>query len=151
MRTASVPSVDAHQQLNNQKVNPKKWVISAVSEKARQPCLGSASVTPSVPPNVAVEALLPAPSIPSIQPTAECSICAESCLRQDLFECPSAAHFLCQDCFENNVTSQIREDLVAFIARDCSIVCGFCALTTANAKNKKEPALSFNMQQLISR
>jgi hypothetical protein len=133
------------------KVNPKKWVISAVSEKARQPCLGSASVTPLVPPHTAVEAPLPAPPILSIQPSAECSICADSCLRQDLFECPSAAHLLCQACFENNVTSQIREDLVKFLARDCSIVCGFCALTASIAKDKKEPVLSFNMQQLVSR
>ena len=133
------------------KVNPKKWLMSAVSEKARQPCLGSASVTLLVPPNVAGEALVPAPTpILSIQPSAECSICADSCLRKDLFECPSAAHLLCQACFENNVTSQIREDLVAFIARDCLIVCGFCALKAAIAKDKK-PALSFNMQQLISR
>jgi hypothetical protein len=101
-------------------------------------------------PRDVVQAAIPAPPTLAIQTRAQCCICSESCLQQAMFECPRALHLLCQECFEVNVQSQIRKDLVNFIARDCAIVCSFCALTAAIAKDT-EPALPFNMQQLIPR
>lgn len=122
------------------------WEISTCKNGADAPCKMLLSSTP----HDVVQAAIPAPPTLSIQTHAECCICSESCLRQELFECPRALHLLCQNCFEVNVRSQIREDLVNFLARDCVIVCSYCALTAAIAKDT-EAALSFNMQQLIPR
>jgi hypothetical protein len=112
------------------------WVISTCKHGASAPC-NPVSTTP----HVAVEA--PAAS-------GECCICASVCLRDVMFECPNpAAHVLCQACFENNVLSQIREDLMIFVQRDCAVLCNYCAITASIAK--QGPTAPFNMRLLSPR
>lgn len=149
------------------KTSAGKWTLSQMSAMASSPCTGFfiKSESPSVSTNVSRDTssisvfpfpgppppplLVAAPpylSVVPIQPRA-CSICESSHPLQDMFECPNPAkHLMCQDCFENNITSQIQEDLLAFTTRNCTIFCGFCACLATAAK--AQPTLPFNMKAL---
>lgn len=116
------------------------WVIKC-KVGASAPC-NPFSATPHV--DVETHAASPIPQ------SSNCCICAESFPRDEMFECPNpAAHLLCQDCFENNIVSQIREGLMAFVQRDCAVLCGFCSITASIAK--QGPTLPFNMRLLSPR
>ena len=150
------------------KTSSGKWSLSQMSAMASSPCTGfyikaespsvstnvshdssSISVSPFPAPPLLVAAPPPLSVVP-IHPRGTCSICEASVSLQDMVECPNpAAHLYCQDCFENNITSQIKEDLMAFTTRNCTIVCGFCACLATAAK--AQPTLAFNMQVLIPR
>lgn len=148
------------------KENPKMWTISAVADKARRPCVGSAPVAPSVDPvpplppvivtrvnsTPSVVPVLPQPSV-SIVPHVPgsvrcCASCEEQFQEDGMFVCPNpSAHILCQECFELNVSSQFGEDLALFVNRKCSVVCNYCV----SEAGKDRETLPFNMQALIPR
>ena len=133
------------------KVHPKKWVVSAISERARQPCSGSpapaplpAILSPSVNP---VLPLLPLPSVSVIPavPTATCCSCQDQFQPDVMFTCPNpSAHLLCLECFELNVSSQFGQDILKFINRNCAIICSFCS-------SDNRETTPYNMQSLIPR
>jgi hypothetical protein len=135
------------------KLDPSQWIFSACSEMARHPCSGLSVAPHGSASSVSAPSHAPPPApshAPPIEPEADCSICTESYLRRDMFECPNpAAHLICQDCFENGVRSQFKEDLIKFVNRDCAIVCVQCACDASIAK--RGPTVPFNMQVLSPR
>lgn len=140
----------------------RKWAFSSISDLARNPCTGlnqSVHVTVQrdspAPTSSTISGapflVAPAPSLysPPVQfpPTSTCCICEDKFQRDVLFECPNpAAHLMCQDCFESNVSSQFGEDIQAFINRNCEIICSYCSCETRDQRS--EP---FNMQALMPR
>ena len=119
------------------KTNASKWSLSAMSLNAKLPCAGSVVSAPPPPP--------PPPPVQS-PPTAKCCICEDDFQRDALFECPNpAAHLMCKECFELNLSSQIGGDIQAFINRNCAVICSFCSCEGVN------PMTSFNMQALLPR
>jgi hypothetical protein len=111
----------------------------------------SVSVSSPVPP----PPTSPPPPVES-PPTAQCCICSDDFQRDVLFECPNpAAHLMCQECFELNLSSQFGEDLQAFISRNCEVICTFCACEGVIAGMAEgvnpNPLNHFNMQALVSR
>jgi hypothetical protein len=130
------------------KHNATQWSLTSMSAIARLPCTGSDSRFPVPPPPPPLRVQSPPPPL-SVEspPTAKCSICGLDHPRPDMFECPNpAAHLLCSDCFENDVSSQFGEDIQAFVNRNCTVVCTFCVCEAG--KQETEP---FNMQALIPR
>jgi len=129
-------------------INSRKWAFSSISDSARNPCTGSAAPTSTI----AVSPFPVAPPSPlhspvQSPPTATCCICKDDFQRDVLFECPNpAAHLMCQDCFESNVSSQFGEDIQAFVNRNCEIICSYCSCEARNERT--EP---FNMQALMPR
>ena len=147
--------------VSQSKESANKWSLSSMSAAARLPCTGFIikSESPSV--SVAVSPLVPPPPPlisppPPVQspPTAQCCICTDDFQRDVLFECPNpAAHLMCQECFELNLSSQFGEDLTAFISRNCEVICTFCACQglIAGRAERVGPLNHFNMQALVSR
>ena len=122
------------------------WEVTVYKNGADTPCRSSNSALeqPAAP---APPTVVTPPPVAVHPPVAVCSVCGDNEVQlAESFKCPNpAAHVLCKSCFENNVGSQIREDLGAFLARNCSIICGFCILI-----GEKESA-SFDMQAVGTR
>ena len=132
------------------KVDPKRWVVSALSERARQPCSGLAAPAPlpAIPspsvPVLPLLPLLPVSVIPAV-PTATCCSCQDQFQEDVMFTCPNpSAHVLCLECFELNVSSQFGEDILNFVNRNCAIICSFCSSDDLETR-------PYNMQALIPR
>jgi len=125
------------------------WVITRAP--LSQPCSGSllpAAVTAVVPP------LPPTPLPVQPPPAAKCCICSDDFQRDVLFECPNpAAHLMCQECFEGDISSQFGEDIQAFINRKCEVMCTYCSCerTRRGIAGDPTPLIPFNMQALVSR
>lgn len=133
------------------------WEVTIWKNGADAPCNSSASssiprcaLLPDVLPAPVIAASLPDPLIAAAPEPVACSICSGSFPHHEMFECPNpAAHLLCQECFENNIASQICEDLMDFTNRGCAILCAFCNCEAT--KSKQGPTLPFNMQLLSPR
>ena len=114
--------------------------LTSMSAIARLPCTGSDSRFPVPPPSP------PPPLSVESPPTSQCCICNDDFQRHVLFECPNpAAHLMCQDCFELNLSSQFGGDIRAFINRNCAIICTFCSCEGVI------DGIPFNMQALVPR
>jgi len=143
------------------KESAKKWSLSSMSATAHHPCTGFIIKSESPSMSVSVSSPVPPPPTfppPPVQspPTAQCCICSDDFQRDVLFECPNpAAHLMCQECFELNLSSQFGEDLQAFISRNCEVICTFCACEGVIAGMAEgvnpNPLNHFNMQALVSR
>jgi hypothetical protein len=133
--------------VSQSKKSANKWILSSMSATARLPCSGFI-IRPSM--SVALSSPVPPPPPsppPPVQspPTAQCCICADDFQRDVLFECPNpAAHLMCQECFEMNLSGQFGQDLQAFISRNCEVICTFCACQGVIAGH-------YNMQALVPR
>ena len=133
------------------KVDPKRWVVSAVSQTARHPCSGSPAPAPLLAiPSPSVDPVLRLLQLPSVSvipavPTATCCSCQDQCQPDVMFKCPNpSAHLLCPECFEGNVSSQFGEDILKFINNNCAIFCSFCS-------SSNRETTPYNMQALIPR
>ena len=122
------------------KHNATQWSLTSMSAIARLPCM-----PPPPPPPLPVQSPPPPLSVES-PPTSQCCICNDDFQRHVLFECPNpAAHLMCQDCFELNLSSQFGGDIRAFINRNCAIICTFCSCEGVI------DGIPFNMQALVPR